>query len=175
METFSYIALILLSLVGYSGGVVGKAGKSRDVKPQLIDLVLVLFIWTGAIFSRIALDLNKWLMILIWIFIGSLIGIMSVLLRKLPKKTTQKKTEIEQYSKGKLRSLWTKWKAFSQKMGSFQSKTILSLFFFLFVTPFALGVKLFSDPLRIKLPSSSTYWLSKKEPKNNLEEYRRQF
>lgn len=175
METLSYIALVLLSLVGYSGGVVGKAKKSIDLKPQLIDLILVLFIWTGAIFSRITMDVNKWFMILIWIFIGSLIGILSVLLRKIPKITPEKNTEIKQPSTGKLKYIWTKWKAFSQRMGSFQSKIILSLFFFLFVTPFALGVKFFSDPLRIKLPSSSTYWQPKKEPKNNLEEYRRQF
>lgn len=166
METLSYIALILLSLVGYSGGVAGKAGRSVDIKPQLIDLILVLLLWAGAIFSRIILDLNKWLMILIWVFIGGLIGILSVLPRKLQKQAQQKK---------KSKNLWTKWKEFSQKMGSFQSKIILSLFFFIFITPFALGVKLFSDPLRIKQSSTPTYWVPKKTAKNNMEEYRKQF
>jgi hypothetical protein len=52
------MALILLSLLAYSGGVVGKAGRSSDLKPQVINLSLVLIIWVGAIYSRLALE-NK--------------------------------------------------------------------------------------------------------------------
>lgn len=174
METLSYIALILLSLVGYSGGVVGKAGRSVDIKPQLMDLILVVVLWAGAIYSRLAMDLNKWLMILIWVFIGILIGMVSALLRKLPKATAQKKTD-QIPSKGQSNNLWTKWKEFSQRMGSFQSKIILSFFFFILVTPFAMGVKLFSDPLKIKHSSNPTYWVPKKESESNIEEYRKQF
>ena len=45
MDTLSFIALILLSLVGYSGGATGKAGKFADLKLQIIDLILVVIIW----------------------------------------------------------------------------------------------------------------------------------
>jgi len=60
-------------------------------------------------------------------------------------------------------------------MGSFQSRIILSLFFFIFVTPFALAVKIFSDPLNIKHQTTKPHWLTKKEINADLEQSRRQF
>lgn len=47
MELISFIALILLSLVGYCAGAVSKAGKYVELKPQIIDLMLVTVIWPG--------------------------------------------------------------------------------------------------------------------------------
>jgi len=44
MEILSFIVLLLLSLVAYSGGVAGKAGKHIDIKPQLFDLIIILLI-----------------------------------------------------------------------------------------------------------------------------------
>ena len=175
METISFIVLILLSLVGYSGGAAGKAGKFAELKPQIIDLVLVVLIWAGAITSRIILDLNKWLLILIWIFIGIIIGILATWPRKLSREKTPILKEIKETSKNPIKNLWQNWKDFSKRMGSFQSKIILSFFFFIFVSPFALAVKVFSDPLRIKHPGSQSHWLPKKEIKTDLEQYKRQF
>ena len=86
MEIISFVVLILLSLVGYSIGAVGKAGKSVQLKPQVIDLILISCIWTGAILSRIALDLNKWFVVLVWIMLSILIAITAVWRRKLPKE-----------------------------------------------------------------------------------------
>ena len=54
----------------------------------------------------------------------------------------------------------------------------MSFFFFIIVTPFALLVKVFSDPLRIKRPSGQnhdTCWLPKKPVNSDGSEYRRQF
>jgi len=51
METLSFIVLILLSLVGYSGGATCKAGKYADIKPQIVDLIIVLLIWAGVRYS----------------------------------------------------------------------------------------------------------------------------
>jgi hypothetical protein len=49
-----------------------------------------------------------------------------------------------------LKGLWERWKAFAQLVGNFQARLLLGLFYFLVLSPFALGVKLFSDPLAIK-------------------------
>jgi len=151
METLSFIVLILLSLVGYSGGASAKAGKLTDLKPQLIDLILVLLIWGGAIYSRITFDLNKWLLILIWVILSVTIGVIAILFRKLPKEQSSNNKEPEKLSKNPIKKLWQSWKNFSERMGSFQSRIILSLFFFIIVSPFALAVKIFSDPLNYKL------------------------
>ena len=175
METLSFIVLILLSLVGYSGGASAKAGKLTDLKPQLIDLILVLLIWGGAIYSRITFDLNKWLLILIWVILSVTIGVIAILFRKLPKEQSSNNKEPEKLSKNPIKKLWQSWKNFSERMGSFQSRIILSLFFFIFVSPFALAVKIFSDPLNIKHHTSKSHWLPKEEIPTDLERYKRQF
>ncbi len=175
METLSFIVLILLSLVGYSGGASAKAGKLTDLKPQLIDLILILLIWVGAIYTRITFDLNKWLLILVWVILSIIIGILAILFRKLSKEQSSNNKGPEKLSKNPLKKLWQSWKNFSKRMGSFQSRIMFSLFYFIFVTPFALGVRIFSDPLNIKHHSSKSHWLSKKEIKYDLEQYRRQF
>jgi len=175
MEIISFLALILLSLIGYSGGAVGKAGNFLDLKPKIIDLVIVMLIWAGAIYSRLAFDLNKWLLILIWVILGSIIGILATWPRKVSEEKPQTIKKPKEPSSNPIKNLWQSWKNFSKRMGSFQSRIILSLFYFIFVTPFALGVRIFSDPLNIKHKSSKSHWLLKKEIKYDLEQYRRQF
>ena len=132
METLSFIVLILLSLVGYSGGTAGKAGKHIDIKPQLFDLIIIMLIWTGAIYSRLTFDLNKWLLILIWVILSATIGVIAVLFRKLPKEKSLNNKEPEKVPKNLIKKLWQRWGSFSKRMGSFQSRIILSLFFFIF-------------------------------------------
>ncbi len=175
METLSFIVLILLSLVGYSAGAVGKAGKFADLKPQIIDLILVVIIWIGAITSRVIFGLNKWLLILIWVVLGIIIGILAVWPRRLSEEKAPSTKQLKGTSKNPIKKLWLSWENFSKRMGSFQSRIILSLFYFIFVTPFALGVRIFSDPLNIKHHSNKSHWLPKKEIKYDLEQFRRQF
>ncbi len=52
---------------------------------------------------------------------------------------------------------WQRWKAFAHIIGNFQSRLLLSIFYFLVLSPFGLGVKLFSDPLRLKKPLLPTW------------------
>jgi hypothetical protein len=133
MEAVSFIVLILLSLVGYSAGAVFKAGKFVELKPQVIDLILILVIWSCAIYSRLALPLNKWLLILIWVIAGAIVGILSVFPRKLSRDKALSNEEPEITSKKLMKKLWKTWENFSKRMGSFQSRILLSLFFFFFV------------------------------------------
>ena len=175
METISFIVLILLSLIGYSAGAVRKAGKFVELKPQIADLVLVLIMWAAAIYSRIIFDLNRWLLILIWVLLGFIIGMLSILPRKLSRDKALSNEEPEITSKKLMKKLWQSWKNFSNRMGSFQSRIMLSLFFFIIVSPFALAVKMLSDPLKIKYQSSKSHWLPKKEIHTDLEQFKRQF
>jgi hypothetical protein len=178
MEIFSFIILILFSLVGYSAGAAAKAGKTADLKPQLIDLILILFIWAGAIYARLSFSLNKWLLILLCVIASFIVGFVIISFRKLPKIKRPISNKPPEKSQPYLKKIWNHWKIFSLIMGSFQSRIFLSFFFFIFVTPIALGVKAFSDPLRIKpksSKSSSSHWLPKKEIKIDQDQYRRQF
>ena len=45
---------------------------------------------------------------------------------------------------------WQWWKDLAHKIGNFQARVILSLFYGVLVLPFGLAARLFSDPLRIK-------------------------
>ena len=176
MEFLSYLVLILLSLVAYSGGAVGKAGKTIELKPSILDLIIILVLWTGAVYSRISLDFNKWLMVLIWIVIGSLVGIIVVWIRRpKPTKTSPSKTHDNKLDKTLLKRLLTGWAGFSRRLGSFQSRVLLSMVYFIVVFPFALGVRILGDPLKIKHKVSSSYWNPREEMRQDLDSYRRQF
>ena len=165
METLSILALILISMFAYSAGAVSSAALRIEPKPQLADLFFLLLIWTGAIWTRLALDWNKWLLMLGWLVLAYLAGRLSWLKRskKLPQRQDGPK------------KLWFQWKAFSRRTGGFQSRLILSFFFFLAVAPFGLAVKIFRDPLRLRKGHQETYWLDKKETADDLEQSRRQF
>lgn len=175
MNTISYLALILLSLAGYSVGAAGKAGKQIELKPKIIDLVFVVAIWAAAIYSRMTLNLNKWLLILIWLILAFITGVLALSLRELPEKTESHRKDFPTKQENIFKRQWQSWNDFSKRMGAFQSRIILSLFFFVLVSPFAIAVRMFSDPLRLKYRRLASWWIPKKETKNELEPFRRQF
>ena len=175
MEALSYVVLILLTLAGYSGGASGRAGRGADIKPTVADLGLVALIWAGALYSRISLDINRWLLIVAWVAVAALAGIVSVWIRGTHRKVAIASEEEGKDPRGLIRAAWIRWKNFSKRMGSFQSRVILSFFYFFLISPFALAVKAFSDPLRIKKSSASSHWVPKKEMTDDLEACRRQF
>jgi len=74
-----------------------------------------------------------------------------------------------------LKRLWNWWKPIAEKIGNFQARIILSVFYFLFVTPIAMGVKLFSDPLKMKKSDQASWWFPRENSKVSLEEAGRQF
>lgn len=176
MEALSYVVLILLSLVGYSGGAAARAGKSRDLKPDIADLILVVLIWAAAIYSRLAFDINRWVLILAWIGMAAVLGVVVVSFRKLPAKEGGDEDRAEGLSRGVFKRLWKRWAFFSKRMGSFQSRVMLSLFFFVFISPVAFLITLMGDPLKIKKRKNlETYWSPRAESSGGLEEFRRQF
>jgi hypothetical protein len=168
METLSYIILVLLTLVGYSAGVAKRAGKREVLEPQLWDLAVILVIWTAAIFARATLGWNRWLFFLLGVAVGFVAGYLAYWPRVLKEPPFSSE---DRERKG----LWPMWKAFSKRMGGFQSRVFLSWIYFLFVAPFALAVKFFSDPLGLKKRVRATHWTEKKEASMELDEYRRQF
>jgi hypothetical protein len=165
-------------LFAYSAGVTSKSEKLEETKPQLIDLILVSIIWIGAVFSKIVFGWNKWLAILIWLILSLIMGILTVPFRNKYKRKTSSMQNGQEVPSKIVGRLWNSWKSFSKRTGSFQSRIFLSFFFFIIVSPIALVVKTFSDPLRIKprdIKPGSSHWLLSKETNVNKEEYMRQF
>ena len=67
---------------------------------------------------------------------------------------------------GALRSLWEGWKRVARKIGNFQARIILLVFYFVVVCPFALVVRWTSDPLSLK-PKSPHGWRPAPQPEGN--------
>ena len=63
---------------------------------------------------------------------------------------------------GFFRRLWEGWKKIAQIIGDFNARVILTLFYFILLCPFALMLKLFTDPLEIK-KKKHVGWHEKKE------------
>jgi hypothetical protein len=175
METITIIALMLLSLVGYSSGVSIKTSKSLVLKPHILDLFLVGLIWSGALYCKLTTDVNRWLLILIWCGTALVLGIFSRFLWRRESGEIIIGEKFKKTPESHLKKIWFKWQLFALRMGSFQGRIILAVFFFLFVTPFALMIRIFSDPLRIKDRNLDTHWIKRIESKFNLELFRRQF
>ncbi len=49
-----------------------------------------------------------------------------------------------------LKRAWEAWKAFGKKIGNFQARVLLTVFYAILMLPFGLAARWFSDPLRIK-------------------------
>jgi len=71
--------------------------------------------------------------------------------------------------------LWSRWKILALRAGTFQSKTLLLLFYFLVIPPFAVVIKIFSDPLRLKNNPPVKWHPKEAEQEDPLKESRKQF
>ncbi len=58
--------------------------------------------------------------------------------------------------------IWQWWVPIAHKIGNFQARLILTVFYFTMFMPFAILVKLFTDPLRIK-PKTKKGWIERKD------------
>jgi hypothetical protein len=56
------------------------------------------------------------------------------------------------------RRLWEGWKRVARRIGDVQARVMLTVFYFVIVTPFALAVRALSDPMRFGAPPA---WLPK--------------
>lgn len=61
-----------------------------------------------------------------------------------------------------IRKIWEAWKRIAKKIGDFNSRLILTLFYFIFVAPISILVKI-KDPLGIKKQKTQN-WIPKQEP-----------
>jgi hypothetical protein len=73
-----------------------------------------------------------------------------------------------------LRTLWERWKVIARKIGDFQSRVMLLVFYFVILAPFGVAVRMLSDPLRLRRQDLSL-WLPKERKTTALwESARRQ-
>ncbi|MBI4640406.1 MAG: hypothetical protein HY731_06910 [Candidatus Tectomicrobia bacterium] len=73
-----------------------------------------------------------------------------------------------------LSRLWQWWKRIAEKIGNFQARLLLSLFYFVVILPMGLVVRLSSDPLKLRKGQGSL-WIQRESSMKDLDEARRQF
>ena len=61
-----------------------------------------------------------------------------------------------------LKTLWEHWKVIAHRIGHFQTRLLLLIFYYVVATPFALALKLLSDPLR--LAPGAGEWTPRRPP-----------
>jgi hypothetical protein len=75
----------------------------------------------------------------------------------------------------KIKTLWFKWKKLSTKIAVFQSKILLTVLYFILLTPVAIISKLTSDPLKLRYTEASSWWEDKEKEELSGETLKRQF
>ncbi len=71
-----------------------------------------------------------------------------------------------------LKHAWQGWKRIARAIGNFQARVLLTIFYAVFVFPFGVAVRLFSDPLRIK--RRPTHWIERADGAFDLQWAKRQ-
>jgi len=74
-----------------------------------------------------------------------------------------------------VRQLWERWKRIARKIGDFQARVLMTVFYFVILGPVAMAMRWRSDPLAIK-PTSPRGWSNtEKRAGIPIEHSRRQF
>jgi hypothetical protein len=173
MGFISALALIMLTLVGYSSGVVlASSGKKR--MPAFIELIFILLL---IIFLfRWRETWGEWQTIGSGVLVAGILGAIVVTIRRSDLADEAEPPLPDNFmSMNIFKQLWERWKLFAEKLGNFQSRLIMGYFYFFIVTPFALIMKFGSDPLTLKGTNSQSEWTTFDNTSRTLEESKRQY
>jgi len=172
MGFLSGLALVLLTLFGYSSGRVLFAAN-RKVNPGAFDILITIFLGIIALWARSYL--GRWITIPLFILIGLVAGVLTTLILlstyPLDRKPSPESSESGTFFWKIRRST----NSFFTRTGNFQSRILLSWFYFIILMPFGILVRLTSDPLAIQKGKRDSYWKSVAEKSDSLESARRQF
>jgi hypothetical protein len=171
MEIIGKIFLLLIALVGYSGGaVLGARGKRA--MPGLTDLVLVGGLCAGVLATGDAVA--RWLVLLLWLGGGLLLGAGVGSLRAGSLATERQDSAPSHGNVSGFKRLKTAWAEFAVRMGNFQSRILVMGLYFSVVVPFGWGVRLLGDPLAMRKTPQGSGWVSRQKDTGSVEEARRQ-
>jgi len=73
------------------------------------------------------------------------------------------------------KEIWQRWTKIAKVIGEFQSRLILTIFYYLILAPMALCVRIFSDPLRLKRPGRVSWSPVSSSESCNIDGARKQF
>jgi hypothetical protein len=74
-----------------------------------------------------------------------------------------------------VRNLWERWKQIARKIGDFQARALMTIFYFLIVGPTSLVLRWRSDPLAIKAETARGWRDIEEKEGEAMDRARRQF
>jgi hypothetical protein len=77
--------------------------------------------------------------------------------------------------KNGLKELWAAWKRIARKIGDFQARILLTIFYFVLLAPFALIMRRTSDPLAMKTGAQRGWNVRQDASDYSVEAVRKQF
>ena len=145
--------------------------KGRKTAPSLVDFVMIIAICVVAANTRHLI--GTFVFYPLWIVSVPLIAtVASFRHRKLPLPDIKTNDTVPTSFLGNAKA---KWLNFSHQAGGYSSRVMLTGFYFIFVTPYAIAIRLLSDPLELRKPKSGTMWVKRESMKNTMSDFRKQF
>ena len=138
-------------------------GRWEHKHPLYGSLILSLFVLIGSIqplFSLFRMLTGEEVVVPTVVIVRSVIGVLCVVFIALGLTL--------------IKDFWHGWKAFGEFLGNALARVVLTVFYFTVFVPFALGVRLFSDPLHIKT-TAAPFWRPRSTGDQKIEDILRQF
>jgi hypothetical protein len=76
---------------------------------------------------------------------------------------------------GLMRKLWDRWKRVARKIGDFQARALMTIFYFVILGPVAMATRWHSDPLALKATTPRGWSDIEQKEGAPMEQSRRQF
>jgi hypothetical protein len=77
-------------------------------------------------------------------------------------------------SAGYLRAAWSHWKKIARAVGVVQTRILMVVFYFVFVLPVGIVMRMRGDPLHLKRPAGGN-WTAHRDEEASVDTARRQF
>jgi hypothetical protein len=74
-----------------------------------------------------------------------------------------------------IRKSWKWWKRVARIIGDFNARVILTIFYFIFLAPFAIAIRFLTDPLAIKNKAAPSWGIKSQTEEPIIEQAKRQF
>jgi hypothetical protein len=172
MDILSVVLFLVLIMVAYSCGAAIFAGPGQVVTPSLVDLGALAILWFFGLITCPAL--GKSLALLVWLPAAVILAGCITRIR-LGSQPVEKTRSVTNRTTAWWRLAWEGWKSFSARMGNYQGRMLLVLFYFAVITPWGFIVRFFSDPLHVRRTSTASYWIQRESLQADIEEAQRQF
>jgi len=171
MTLFSWIGLFVLTLVGYSIGRV-VFSKRRQMGAELPDGIMLAFLW---VLVTAVQPPQGWVPHIAWPALALIMGMAHTLISRPAPQPADDQSYPPENAGNFLKRVWAAWKSFAFRLGNFQGRLILLLFYFTILMPFGIINSVFRDPLYLKRSNRTSYWFELHNESKDIQDARRQF